>query len=227
MYGDRSFSDKFMRLPDGRIAFFTEKKTWSEVLMNGLPLDEYLQRQTYIPKISFEFKTPTRRQRKHKEGLNDEERCDRCNEPLDTMTFVTRQGRKKVFCTECFVHEYDYNNIEDDILIMQNHIEDINAILHLLDGEVVVSIAYFYTHINFLVNTWKSYIGNEVIERIFNMMKAWSAQYGAQDGVVNILKLVEELGILKNLLIDQINVFDNFLQEYESWEYEPWKYEPC
>jgi hypothetical protein len=53
-------------------------------------------------------------------------------------------------------------------------------------------------------------------------MKAWSAQYGAQDGVVNILKLVEELGILKNLLIDQINVFDNFLQEYESWEYEPW-----
>jgi len=214
MYGDRSFSDKFMRLPDGRIAFFTEKKTWSEVLMNGLPLDEYLQRQTYIPKISFEFKTPTRRQRKHKEGLNDEERCDRCNEPLDTMTFVTRQGRKKVFCTECFVHEYDYNNIEDDILIMQNHIEDINAILHLLDGEDVVSIAYFYIHIKYLVDTWKSYIGNEVIERIFDMMNSWSAQY---DGDVNILKLVENLRILKKLLNDEMIFLDNVLQEDEPW----------
>jgi ribosomal protein L34E len=214
MYGDRSFSDKFMRLPDGRIAFFTEKKTWSEVLMNGLPLDEYLQRQTYIPKISFEFKTPTRRQRKHKESLNDEERCDRCNEPLDTMTFVTRQGRKKVFCTECFIHEYDYNNIEDEILIMQNHIEDINAILHLLDGEDVVSIAYFYIHIKYLVDTWKSYIGNEVIERIFDMMNSWSAQY---DGDVNILKLVENLRILKKLLNDEMIFLDNVLQEDEPW----------
>jgi hypothetical protein len=63
MYGDRNFleENKFMRLPDGRIAFFTEKKTWRDVLKNGLPLDEYLDRQTFTPKISFEFKTPKRR----------------------------------------------------------------------------------------------------------------------------------------------------------------------
>jgi len=216
MYGDRSFleENKFMRLPDGRIAFSTEKKTWCDVLKHGLPLDDYFYHQTYTPTISFNSKTPTRRQRKHKEGLNDEDRCDMCHEPLDTMTFVTRQGRKKVFCSECFIHENGNNNIQDDILIMQNHIEDINAILYLLDGEDVVSIAYFYIHIKYLVDTWKSYIGNEVIERIFDMMKSWSAQY---DGDVNILKLVENLRILKKLLNDEMIFLDNVLQEDEPW----------
>lgn len=48
MYGDRNFleENKFMRLPDGRIAFFTEKKTWRDVLKHGLLLDDYFDRQT-------------------------------------------------------------------------------------------------------------------------------------------------------------------------------------
>jgi len=215
-YGNRIFldDDNFMRLPDGRIAFFTEKKNWCEVLKHGLPLDDYLYYQTHCPKLSFGYKTSTRRQRKHKEGLNDEERCDMCRNPLDTMTFVTRQGQKKVYCSECS-HEYDNNNILDDIIDMQNHLEDINAILYLLDGEVVMSIAYFYIKIKFLVDTWKSYIGNEVIRRIFEMIKSWSAEY--EYGYVNILKLLEELRLLKKLLKDEINFLDNILPEDEPW----------
>ena len=215
MYGDRNFleENKFMRLPDGRIAFFTEKKTWRDVLKHGLLLDDYFDRQTYTPKISFEFKTSTRRQRKHKEGLNDEDRCDMCHYPLDTMTFVTRQGRKKVYCSECCIHEYGYDQIQDHVLIMQNHIQDINAVLHLLDARwPVVSVVYFHIHLKYLVDAWKSYIGNEVIRRIFVMMKEWNPY-----GDANILKLLEELRLLKKLLTNEINFLNNILQEDEPW----------
>lgn len=213
MYGDRNFlGNKFMRLPDGRIGFCTEKKTWCDVLMYGLSLDDYLYCQTYTPKISVKSKTFTKRQRNHKEGLNDEVRCDYCRDPLDTMTFVTRRGRKQVFCSKCAVIEGE-GDIQDEFIIIQNHLKDVDAILYLLDDKSVVSISYFYIHIKFLVDTWKSYIGNEVLKRIFDMMKVWSTEYGD----VNVLKLLEELRRLKSLLTDELLFIDNILQDDEPW----------
>lgn len=128
------------------------------------------------------------------------------------MTFVTRQGRKKVYCSECCIHEYGYDQIQDHLLIMQNDIQDINAVLHLLDVRYpVVSVVYFNIHLTYLVDHWKSYIGNEVIGRIFDMRKEWNPY-----GDANILKLVEELRLLKKLLTNEINFLNNILQE------EPW-----
>jgi len=203
MYGDRNFleENKFMRLPDGRIAFFTEKKTWRDVLKNGLPLDEYLDRQTFIPKISFEYKTSTRRQRKNKEDLNDKDRCDMCCNPLDTMTFVTRTGRKQVFCSICAQNNHE-GNIIDEFKVIQNHLLDVNAILYLLN-ETVLPIEYFGIHIKYLTDTWKSYIGNEVIKKIFDMRKKWHTIYS---GDINVLKLVKKLLLLKRLLMDKMNL---------------------
>lgn len=184
-----------------------EKKTWCDVLKHGLPIDNVPQLpQTHTPKIS---KTSTRRQRK--QGLKDEDRCDMCHNPLDTMTFITRQGRKKVVCSECN-HNYDYNDIHDNIWIMKDHVQNINAILYLLDGEPVVSVVYFHIHVKYLVDNWISYIGNEVIKRIFDMMKQWNPY-----GDANILKLLEELHFLKKLLMNEMIVLENILREDEPW----------
>ena len=214
MYGDRNFleENKFMRLPDGRIAFFTEKKTWRDVLKNELPLDEYLDRQTFTPKISFEFKTPKRRQRKNKEDLNDEDKCDMCCNPLDTMTFVTRRGRKQVFCSICTQNNHE-GNIIDKFKVIQNHILDVNAILYLLN-EDVLPIEYFGIHIKYMTDTWKSYIGNEVIKQIFDMMKKWRTIYS---GDINVLKLVKKLLLLKRLLMDEMVFLKNIIEENQPW----------
>jgi hypothetical protein len=214
MYGDRNFleENKFMRLPDGRIAFFTEKKTWRDVLKNELPLDEYLDRQTFTPKISFEFKTPKRRQRKNKEDLNDEDRCDMCCNPLDTMTFVTLRGRKQVFCSICTQNNHE-GNIIDKFKVIQNHILDVNAILYLLN-EDVLPIECFGIHIKYLTDTWKSYIGNEVIKQIFDMMKKWRT---ICSGDINVLKLVKKLLMLKRLLMDEMVFLKNIIEENQPW----------
>jgi hypothetical protein len=209
MYGDRNFleENKFMRLPDGRIAFFTEKKTWRDVLKNELPLDEYLDRQTFTPKISFEFKTPKRRQRKNKEDLNDEDKCDMCCNPLDTMTFVTRRGRKQVFCSICTQNNHE-GNIIYQFKVIKNHILDVNAILYLLN-EDFLPIECFGIHIKYLIDTWKSYIGNEVIKQIFDMTKKWTVC----SGDINVLKLVKKLLMLKRLLMDKMIFLKNIIQE--------------
>jgi hypothetical protein len=135
-----------------------------------------------------------------------------CCNPLDKMTFVTRRGRKQVFCSICTQNNHE-GNIIDKFKVIQNHILDVNAILYLLN-EDVLPIEYFGIHIKYMTDTWKSYIGNEVIKQIFDMMKKWRTIYS---GDINVLKLVKKLLLLKRLLMDEMVFLKNIIEENQPW----------
>jgi hypothetical protein len=128
------------------------------------------------------------------------------------MTFVTRRGRKQVFCSICTQNNHE-GNIIDKFKVIQNHILDVNAILYLLN-EDVLPIEYFGIHIKYMTDTWKSYIGNEVIKQIFDMMKKWRTIYS---GDINVLKLVKKLLLLKRLLMDEMVFLKNIIEENQPW----------
>uniref|UniRef100_A0A6C0H2X5 Uncharacterized protein n=1 Tax=viral metagenome TaxID=1070528 RepID=A0A6C0H2X5_9ZZZZ len=99
----------FMELPDGRIAYCTQKRTWSEVLLHGLALDDYFYHQTHKPNICCDFKYIPSRQRRERESLNDEDRCDCCNDPFDSISFFSisffpyRDCKKLALCSSCML----------------------------------------------------------------------------------------------------------------------------
>jgi hypothetical protein len=92
----------FMELPDGRIAYCTQKRTWCEVFLHGLALDDYFHSQTHKPNICCDFKYIPSRPRRERECLNDEDRCDLCKDPFDSIGFFSySDGKKDALCSVC------------------------------------------------------------------------------------------------------------------------------
>lgn len=104
--GFEYFADagKFMVLPDGRIAYHTERRSWVEVFLHGLPLDDYLYSQSIKPNpFQFEWKVYKKRKSKKKESLNDGGKCDLCKEEMKTVIFrKTRNHGKVAICQQCY-----------------------------------------------------------------------------------------------------------------------------
>ena len=94
-------------------------------------------------------------------------------------------------------------SLNDYIRCRDNDLQDIDAVLYLLDGKSVVSISCFFNNIKLLVNTWEYYVGMDVIRRLMN---EWNNEYGD----VNVLKLLEELRLLRKLVKDELVLLRSF-----------------
>jgi hypothetical protein len=103
--GFEYFADagKFMVLPDGRMAYRTDQRTWVDVLLHSLPLDDYLLSQCVKPNpCQFEWKVYKKRESSEKEGLNDGNKCHMCKDEMKTVIFrTTRKQGKIAICQVC------------------------------------------------------------------------------------------------------------------------------
>ena len=123
------------------------------------------------------------------------QKCDYCD--------ATRQGRKQVFCPLCVKVR---KGCDDHIVTLNSRLQDINAVLYLLDGKSVVSISCFFPNVKSLVNTWDYYVGMDVIHRLIEMLNEWSNEYGD----VDVLKLLDELRLLWKRVADEIVFLRSF-----------------
>ena len=104
--GYKNFNDssKFMELEDGRIAYKTNRKTWSDIVLHGLSLDDYFYAQNIKPTVHIPYEPLPKKQKKKKEGLNDGNKCDFCKEEMDTVYFCYGE----ILCTKCCYNKKEH-----------------------------------------------------------------------------------------------------------------------
>jgi hypothetical protein len=98
------FSDgeNFMMLPNGRLAYKSEEKSYLGVLKNKLPFEDCLYFENYQPIISVECNRPKKRARKENIEFNEGDRCEMCNRRVNTLIFRSdNEGNKTAVCPEC------------------------------------------------------------------------------------------------------------------------------
>jgi len=193
-YGERNFKDSesFMVNEDGNIAFCTPRSTWLEVTKHGLDLDKYFYFQTHSPTISFDFKPSFRRCKKEKEGLNDDDRCESCKQPFDTITFQRKnEYTKEAVCSSCAIQSrINFFEMLKTVRSLENHLLEVNALLYRLDYNVSdyeVSVSYILPYLRLVMNNWE--IGN-CRSRIFKLRKISNSWPLTDINLINVLDVV-------------------------------------
>lgn len=90
---------QFMFLPDGRVAYATDRSTWANVFLHGIPINEHLETQhtVNIPKW-----IKPKKSQKTNEELNNGNKCDDCHNKTEDVIFVTTyDGKRKIVCDQC------------------------------------------------------------------------------------------------------------------------------
>jgi len=210
------FSDgnSFMELPDGRVAYCTERKTWLDVFLYGLPLDDCLYYQSHRPNISFDFKHVRSRPKREKEGLNEEDRCDYCNKPFDSITFRSKKdGSKHALCSDCVRTIYKMKDSENKVY--KNHLDYVETLLYRLSHTHIVSISSIYPYLSHFINNWersKMTNLNEII-RIKSALDNWYHDYG----YVNVSYVINELQNLQGILSDEVDTLMSLRKKRDIW----------
>lgn len=195
------FSDgnSFMELPDGRVAYCTKKRTWCEVLLHGLPLDDYFYYQTHRPNISFDFKYIPSRPRREREELNDEDRCDSCKNPFDSITFKSKKdGSKDALCSECMYWIRRASISRSEKMLCNKFASEVETLLYrvqLSDSTTTCmkSVSCIFPYLSMFIKWWdRSELCNLKLGEIFRLkliLDSWSNEFG----YVNVLGVVNEL----------------------------------
>jgi len=197
---ERNFKDSksFMTTEDGRIAFCTPRKTWADIAKHGLPLDDYFFFQTHHPTISFDFKPPSYRVKKEKEGLNDEDRCESCKQPLDTITFQRKNeyGNEAV-CSSC-AYIGRINRLERifNLTDLNNHLVKVENLLYHLSNNDRVSPKWILPRFAAVLYNWKIGTGRYHINTLRNISHNWYHLYDTDvidvTNVVTILLMIRD-----------------------------------
>jgi hypothetical protein len=197
---ERNFKDSksFMTTEDGRIAFCTPRKTWADIAKHGLLLDDYFFFQTHRPTILFDFKPPSYRFKKEKEGLNDEDRCESCKQPLDTITFQRKNeyGNEAV-CSSC-AYIGRINRLERifNLTDLNNHLVKVENLLYQLSNNNRVSPKWILPRFAEVLYNWKIGTGRYHINTLRNISLNWYHLYDTDvidvTNVVTILLMIRD-----------------------------------
>jgi hypothetical protein len=96
--------------PDVYIEYKLPTKSWRDVCLNGVRLDDVMYFRSHPPSLRsllrFNEKRVPRRPYKKKEGLNDCENCESCGNPIDPFVtsivfFRQSNGLKRATCLDC------------------------------------------------------------------------------------------------------------------------------
>lgn len=177
---ERNFKDSksFMIKEDGRLAYCTPRSTWLEVFKHGLYLDDCLFFETHSPTISFDFKPPFHRCKKEKEGLNDEDRCDSCKEPFDTITFQRKnEHSKEALCSSCAYYSR-ISRLErtSNVRVINNHLVKVETLLYHLSympGDCKVSAKWILPRLTVVIYNWSIGTGMYQINTLRNISSFW------------------------------------------------------
>ena len=207
-------SESFMIKEDGRVAYCTPRSTWLDVFKHGLYLDDCLFFQTHSPTISFDFKPPLRRCKKEKEGLNDEDRCESCKEPFDTITFQRKnEYSKEAVCSSCaYYSQIKLFETSKILKSLKNHLSEVKALLYLLDyntsgydmSDYDMSVSYILPHLRFVMNNWKIDTCRSQVYKLRKISNSWPLSdlnlINALDVVIILRKMKVKLDLnIKNL----------------------------
>uniref|UniRef100_A0A6C0H3D1 Uncharacterized protein n=1 Tax=viral metagenome TaxID=1070528 RepID=A0A6C0H3D1_9ZZZZ len=214
MSGLFSDGDSFMELPDGRIAYCTQKRTWCEVLRHGLALDDCFYYQTHSPNISFDFKYIPSRPRREREELNDEDRCDSCNNPFDSITFKSKKdGSKDALCSDCVYWVRRSCISRSEKMLCNKFASEVETLLYRvqISGSTLnnnpltcmKSVSCIFPYLSMFINSWeRSELCNLKLGEIFRLkciLDSWSNEFGC----VNVLEVVNELQSLSYSLSEE------------------------
>jgi len=211
MKSERNFKDSesFMTTEDGRIAFCTPRKTWADITKHGLSLDDYFFFQTHSPTISFDFKPTFHRCKKEKEGLNDEDRCESCKKPFDTITFQRKnKDCKEAVCSSCVypskIHLFEMSKI------LINHLEEVNALLYRLDYDYEVSVTWILPYLGLVMNSWKIDTGVYEMYQLRKISNLWPLDDLNLINVLDVVIILRKLQDKLKLTIRDIRVKSRF-----------------
>jgi hypothetical protein len=214
MSGLFSDGDSFMELRDGRIAYCTQKRTWCEVLRHGLALDDCFYYQTHRPNISFDFKYIPSRPRREREELNDEDRCDSCKNPFDSIGFKSKKdGSKDALCSECMYWIRRSHISRSEKMLCNKFASDVETLLYRVQVSdstlnnnsytCMKSVSCIFPYLNMFINQWdKSELCNLKLGEIFRLkciLDSWRDEFG----YVNVLGVVNELQSLSYSLSEK------------------------
>ena len=211
------FSDgnSFMELPDGRVAYCTKGRTWLDVFLHKLPLDDCLYYQSHAPNISFDFKYVPPRPRRKNEGLNDEDRCDYCNTSFDSITFRSKKdGSKHALCSDCAKKIRKMRESSSEIKVYRRFLGDVDALLYRLPRSIV-SISCIFPYLFCFINHWeRSEMTNlSEIVRLKWILDSWHDEYG----VVNVSDVINELHSLEKILSDEVDTLISLQKKRDIW----------
>ena len=201
------FSDgnMFMELPDGRLAYSTNQKTWLEVFLHKLPLDDYFYHQSHKPNISVKFKNISPRPMRKKEGLNDEDRCDQCKEPFDTITFQTNNTSKESVCSSCaYPSRMDRLDRSAHLMNMNNHLEKVETLLcrlYYVPGDCKVPVRWILPLLTDVMYKWTIGIGLYEINTLRMISRSWQLD---DVDLINIVEIVKILREIRDKLLDNM-----------------------
>ena len=169
-------SESFMIKEDGRVAYCTPRSTWLDVFKHGLYLDDCLFFQTHSPTISFDFKPPLRRCKKEKEGLNDEDRCESCKEPFDTITFQRKnEYSKEAVCSSCaYYTSVDRLERTSNLRNLNNHLVKVETLLYQLSYVPhIADTMWILPRLSAVIYSWTIGTGMYQINTLRNISIPW------------------------------------------------------
>ena len=170
-------------------------RTWLEVSKNGL--NDSLYYQTHS---SFNFKTPSCKSKKEKQVLNDEDRCDQCKEPFDTITLV----QNNALCSSCsYPFIIDQSQVSMNLADFNNHLVKVETLLYKLSGKQRVSVKWILPLLTVVMNNWKIYTGLYEIGSLLMISHSWRLVdlVNVQEVVTILRKMRDDLKLDMNTLL--------------------------
>jgi hypothetical protein len=161
-------------------------RTWLEVATNGLNDSLYYQKPS-----PFNFKTPSFISKKEKESLNDEDRCDECKAPFDTITLI----QNNALCSTCaYPFIIDQSEVYMNLADFNNHLVKVETLLYKLSGKQRVSVKWFLPLLTVVMNNWKIYTGLYEIGTLLMISHSWR--------LVDLVNVQEVVTILRKMRDD-------------------------
>lgn len=155
-------------------------RTWLEVSKNGL--NDSLYYQTHS---SFNFKTPSCKSKKEKEVLNDEDRCDQCKEPFDTITLV----QNNALCSSCsYPFIIDQSQVSMNLADFNNHLVKVENLLFHLSSYYRAYAKLILPRLWSVIYNWKIGIGMYKINSLRNISANWWHVYDFD--VINVTDVI-------------------------------------
>jgi len=143
---------------------------------------------------------PCCRSNKEKEGLNDEDRCDECKAPFDTITLI----HNSALCSSCsYPFLIDQSEVSMNLADFNNHLVKVETLLYKLSGKQRVSVKWFLPLLTVVMNNWKIYTGLYEIGTLLMISHSWRPidLVNVQEVVTILRKMRDDLKLnMKSLL---------------------------
>ena len=145
------------------------------------------------------------------DGLNDEDRCDKCNEPFDTITII----RKNALCSSCAYPDLMVRSeLSMNLTSFNNHLEKVETLLYKLSyirKDYKVSAKWFLPLLTVFMKNWKIGIGLYEIDTLKMISRHWRLD---DIDLINVLEVVNILQNMRDQLKSNMKNLDSSVSQY-------------